>query len=201
MKPSPRRIQPFNPLDKRNLADSIAAKLFQQPCESLPPEAFWGAGVYALYYCGDFPLYTPIRNSPQSCASPIYVGKAVPKGARKGGIGLGEAPSSALFDRLADHASSLVAAGNLHIEDFRCRFLVVDDIWIPLAEAILIETFHPLWNSVVDGFGNHDPGAGRYAQKRSPWDVLHPGRVWANRLAPCAKTHEELLTAVRTALM
>ena len=34
----------------------------------------------------------------------------------------------------------------------------------------------------IDGFGNHDPGKGRYEQARSEWDVLHPGRVWADRL-------------------
>ena len=33
-----------------------------------------------------------------------------------------------------------------------------------------------LWNSLVDGFGNHDPGAGRYKGLRPRWDVLHPGR-------------------------
>jgi hypothetical protein len=34
----------------------------------------------------------------------------------------------------------------------------------------------------VEGFGINDPGKGRLNQKRSPWDVLHPGRGYADRL-------------------
>jgi len=71
---------------------------------------------------------------------------------------------------------------NLHREDFRCKFLVVDDIWIPLGESLLINRFRPVWNVVVDGFGNHDPGGGRYNQQIAPWDILHPGRVWSAKL-------------------
>jgi hypothetical protein len=70
------------------------------------------------------------------------------------------------------------------LEDFQCRFLVVDDIWIPLAESMLIEIFRPAWNMVIDGFGIHAPGKGRYGQQRSVWDSLHPGRSWAERLPP-----------------
>jgi hypothetical protein len=44
--------------------------------------------------------------------------------------------------------------------------------------------FSPLWNRKIDGFGNHDPGSGRYNQQRSPWDVIHPGRPWAAKLQP-----------------
>lgn len=160
----PIRVVPFNPLDKRNLAESIAKQLISQPVSVLPPAPFIGAGVYALYYGGDFPEYAEIKCESTNFDIPIYVGKAVPAGARKGGFGLGEEPRNVLLSRLQDHAKSISAATNLRIEDFRCRFLVVDDIWIPLAESILIETFRPLWNQVIDGFGNHDPGAGRYTK-------------------------------------
>ena len=196
----PIRITPFNPLDKRNLAESIATQLISQPLSVLPPSPFIGAGVYALYYSGDFPEYAGIKCSPTSFNVPIYVGKAVPAGTRKGGFGLGEDPGNVLQARLQDHAKSISAAINLRIEDFRCRFLVVDDIWIPLAESILIETFKPLWNQVIDGFGNHDPGAGRYNQKRSPWDVLHPGRAWADRLKPCSLSLDEIKIAIKDAI-
>ena len=54
---------------------------------------------------------------------------------------------------------------------------MVDDIWIPLGENILIERFKPLWNQVIDGFGNNDPGGRRATQYRSHWDVLHPGKT------------------------
>jgi len=46
-------------------------------------------------------------------------------------------------------------------------------------EAALIRCYTPVWNSSIDGFGNHDPGKGRYNQSKSDWDVLHPGRSWA----------------------
>ena len=40
-----------------------------------------------LYYVGNFPLYEPIAEANRNGLfnSPIYVGKAVPSGARKGG--------------------------------------------------------------------------------------------------------------------
>jgi hypothetical protein len=97
-----------------------------------------------------------------------------------------------LFNRLSDHADSIIQASNLEIDDFQCRYLVVDDIWIPLGESMLIDRFKPLWNVLIDGFGNHDPGAGRYQQKKSPWDALHPGRTWAERVQPCVKNKKEI---------
>ncbi len=53
---------------------------------------------------------------------------------------------------------------------------------ISTVEAAMTRKYNPLWNSQIDGFGNHDPGKGRYEQAKSEWDVLHPGREWANRL-------------------
>jgi hypothetical protein len=69
--------------------------------------------------------------------------------------------------------------------------LVVDDIWIPLGESLLIEKTKPLWNVVVDGFGNHAPGKGRPEQQLSSWDTLHPGRNWATKLQK-GKSIEEI---------
>lgn len=69
---------------------------------------------------------------------------------------------------------------------------MVDDIWIPLGENILIETFKSLWNRAIDGFGNKDPGNRRATQYRSPWDVLHPGRLFAEKLATSPLTSEFL---------
>jgi Eco29kI restriction endonuclease len=179
-----KNIKPFNPLDKKNLGESVAEFMLSAPVQDLPPEPFLGAGIYAIYYSGSLDLYQPIaqKNKNGQFQCPIYVGKAVPPGARKGGYGLDTDPSPSLFKRLAEHADSIRQASNLSLKDFHCRYLVVDDIWIPLAESLLIETFSPLWNLVIDGFGNHDPGAGRYNQQKSPWDVLHPGRSWAEKL-------------------
>lgn len=190
---------PFNPLDKRHLGESVAAAMLKSPVHSMPPEKFIGAGIYAIYYTGDFEAYNDLAkvNRDNQFTRPIYVGKAVPAGARKGGLGLGADPGTALYKRLNEHYESIKAAENLNEADFFCRYLVVDDIWIPLAESLLIEKFQPVWNRILDGFGNHDPGSGRYGQQKSPWDELHPGREWATRLKPCANTQEILRTRVK----
>lgn len=176
-------IIPFNPLDKASLGASVAEALLARPAVPLADlPVFRGAGVYALYYNGKFKPYRALAklNENSEFQVPIYVGKAVPPGSRKGGV-LDMKPGRALSNRLAEHAESIRATNNLRIEDLTCRFLVVDDIWIPLGEALLIARFAPLWNSLIDGFGNHDPGSGRHAGMRPRWDVLHPGRVWAER--------------------
>ena len=181
-----RRFETFNPLDKSHLGESVADALLDSEVEHLPPVPFEGAGVYAIYYTGPFPAYSSIanRNTDSRYSQPLYVGKAVPAGARKGNVGLGIAAGQVMSKRLSEHSKSIDQANNLDLKDFACRFLVVEDIWIPLAESLLISKFSPLWNKKIDGFGNHDPGKGRYAQRRSQWDTLHPGRNWAERLAP-----------------
>jgi hypothetical protein len=61
---------------------------------------------------------------------------------------------------------------------------------------MLIETFKPVWNRALDGFGNKDPGRRRAAQYKSPWDVLHPGRNFAEKQADGGMTPEFLTTRV-----
>ncbi len=178
-------ILPFNPLDKRNLGESVANALLARPVLPLNRlEPFVGAGVYAIYYAGGFPAYKAItkRNRDSAWCLPIYVGKAVPAGSRKGGMELGDSPGQVLYKRLRQHLESIEAANNLDSTDFGYRHLAVDDIWIPLGESLLIARFSPLWNTLIDGFGNHDPGKGRHAGLRPRWDTLHPGRAWEGRL-------------------
>ena len=81
---------PYNPLAKRNLAASIVTKLLHQEPQEIPPTKFLGAGIYLIYYTGVFPAYHEISkvNLGGHFAQPIYVGKAVPAGSRKGGQGL-----------------------------------------------------------------------------------------------------------------
>lgn len=190
-------VEPYNPLDKWNLGASAASAMLASDVQRLPPSPFIGAGVYAIYYRGDFEPYKKLVEMNQDgCNVPIYVGKAVPAGARKGGLGMNVDHGQALSNRLTEHFTSISKATNLDVNDFYCRFLVVDDIWIPLTESLLIERFKPLWNRCIDGFGNHDPGSGRYNQQRSPWDCIHPGREWADRLKPNANTVEQLLSKV-----
>lgn len=190
-------IKPYNPLDKRNLGASVAREMLLMEVQQLPPQKFIGAGVYAIYYRGNFEPYRRLAEiNADQWRLPIYVGKAVPAGARKGGLGLSVDHGPALYNRLSEHYESIMSAENLNIEDFVCRFLVVDDIWIPLAESMVIEQFKPLWNRCLDGFGNHDPGSGRYQQQRSPWDCIHPGRVWADKLQPNRMSTSKMLSSI-----
>jgi len=187
-------IVPFNPLDKKNLGASVAEAMLEQPVQQLGGlKPFNGVGIYAIYYVGDFAPYRPLaeRNKGGPFTAPLYVGKAVPAGARKGGV-LSEVKSRALYSRLSEHAESVAAVSNLKLDDFFCRFLVVDDILIKLGESLLITKFAPLWNALIDGFGNHDPGKGRYNGLRPKWDVLHPGRSWADKCAVRNETQEQI---------
>lgn len=190
---------PYNPLDKVNLARSIETELLDRdPLALSDVDSVVGAGVYVIYYTGDFEAYAPIRSDRELklFERPIYVGKAIPKGGRKGGLTKDAGRGTGLRDRLRDHASSIAEACNLELGDFWVRHLVVDDVWIPLGENMLIETFKPVWNVAIDGFGNHDPGTRRSTQFRSPWDVLHPGRGFATKLADSPATVDLLIGRV-----
>lgn len=189
-------MDPYNPLDKKNLGRSVAEALLLRPVSPLSQTAgLIGAGVYAIYYAGDFEPYRPVADGNRSgvFGQPIYVGKAVPKGARKGGLTFDAAKGRPLRDRLRQHASSVGEAQNLDVADFQFRALVVDDIWIPLGENMMIEEFKPIWNLVIDGFGNKTPGKRRETQYRSAWDVLHPGRTFADRLADSGNTPDAVI--------
>lgn len=194
---------PYNPLDKANLGKSVAEALIGRRAVPLDGLArFTGAGIYALYYSGRYPAYSALatRNIGGRFDAPIYVGKAIPKGGRKGAVAGPADTDRSLHGRLAEHADSVRAASNLDIADFHCRFLVTDEIWIPLGESLLITKFAPIWNNIVDGFGNHDPGKGRHAGKRPLWDVLHPGRPWALKCAERDDTTAQIDAQVRAFL-
>lgn len=192
-------LEPYNPLDKKRIGEQIAAALLAQPIHPLPPEKFIGAGVYALYYTGDFPSYALLSaaNKNGQYHLPIYVGKAVPDGTRKGGRNSSENQGAVLYRRLNEHAKSISAVKNLKLEDFCCRFLAVDDIWIVFTETILIEKFLPVWNCLLEGFGNHVPGKGRKSMITPAWDWYHPGRAWAEHLKPCSKTVAQFDAEIR----
>ncbi|WP_027834881.1 Eco29kI family restriction endonuclease [Maritalea myrionectae] len=191
--------RPFNPLEKAHLAESTARALLLRPLEKLPPsEPFEAAGIYAIYYLGKSEFYRGLNNKGEP--TPIYVGKADPKGGRQGALGWDTPPGYALHNRLRKHAQSIAAADNLDLSDFRCRYLWVDEAWIRLAERVLIMWFKPVWNLVVDGFGNNDPGSGRYKQARSSWDTLHPGREWAMKCALGRNPIDQIVKKIDTHL-
>lgn len=172
----------------------------ETPIHRLPPlQRFFGSGVYGLYYTGDYELYARItRVNRNTCILPIYIGKAVPQGWRTGrNIGL---QRQDLYRRLREHARSIQQIVNLRVEDFQCRFMILagieSDLVVPV-EAELIRRYKPLWNTVVDGFGNHDPGSGRYNQAKSSWDVLHPGRPWVERLTGESQNPEVVIARIQ----
>lgn len=205
-------MQPYNPLDRVELGKSVERALLARPLGPLPPSAsFPGAGLYAIYYVGGLDLYQFI--APPACKPgeiPIYVGRASAPGARQGALGLQSTTREpALFTRLKQHARSVQLAEEysvttglpgLRLKDFQCRYLVADDIWVPLAEALLIGHYRPVWNVLIDGFGNHDPGKGRTTQARSYWDMLHPGRAWAAKRPEAKKSVQQLRGEVITHL-
>ena len=171
------------------------------PIHPLPPAiGFPGVGIYALYYLGSLDLYSHVvRQNQQDYAQPIYVGKAVPAGWRTARAS-SATESRALYQRLREHTRSIASVENLEVSDFHCRFMILNGIETDLISAVesaLIRTCFPLWNTVVDGFGNHDPGKGRYNQARSEWDVLHPGRNWTNRLAGPAPKLERIIAKIQ----
>lgn len=178
-----RQVRGVHPLDRVNLGRSLETALLSRPLTPLtgvPP--FWGSGIYAIYFRGSgaHALYGRLADSP----SPIYVGRAVPRGARKGLVEEEEERRSrSLWERLDQHRDSVEQAQDLDVEDFRCRWLVADMLFVQMAERLMIQTYRPVWSLFIDGFGNHDPGGGREDQERSRWDTLHPGRYWAPKLA------------------
>jgi len=188
------------------MAESLVRELIDRPAHPLPPEdSFDGCGVYALYYAGDFGPYRALAERAATgdghAGPPIYVGKAVPSGARKGLVELEVPAEPNLYRRLREHARSIDEAENLELDAFHCRYLITAPVWIRLAENLMLARYQPLWNSFLDGFGIHDPGSGRYDQARSRWDTMHPGRRWADRVAdPTGYSAESLEEEVRRIL-
>ncbi len=172
----------YNPLSVDELGRNAARAVMEYPAEVLPlPEAFEGAGVYTLHYSGSFPAYAGMEPT-----EAIYVGQAVVTKTKR----------RPLFQRLGEHARSIEDAENLDLDDFRCRWLVLDTIWIGMTEQILIEQYRPVWNLTVAGFGNHNQGTTRNTQERSWWDTLHPGRRWASEQRPNETSIETILREI-----
>jgi hypothetical protein len=172
----------YNPLSEDSLSESLRRKIEEQTLLPFPPPAFRGAGLYALYYVGDFPLYADLKQHDPPV--PIYVGKAE-AGSSSYGRPHSGTDATKLWDRIKEHARSIrQATENLRTEDFLIRYLVLSDVWIVLGESALLQAYYPvLWNTFVTGFGSNPAGADRQ-NGRSIWDTLHGGRPRAVRLPP-----------------
>lgn len=165
----------FDPAEPSLIGNFVALAMVAQdrkPLGSLT--RFYGSGVYAIYYTGPNPLYAPISGT----ETPIYVGKADPKGNPKTAIDQG----TKLADRLSEHRRNIEKVSGIEIEDFECRALAVQTGYQAAAESHLIRMFRPIWNNetgILYGLGKHGDDATTRANNKSPFDTVHPGRKWA----------------------
>jgi Eco29kI restriction endonuclease len=180
----------FDPSNPKVVGRFVALAMVAQdrhPLADIPK--FYGSGVYAIYYTGSFPAYRPISGT----ETPIYVGQASPS------VSNARTPidqGAKLCGRLSDHRKNIgKAANSLNLADFEFRSLVVQSGWETAAEDYLIHLFRPIWNSetnILYGIGKHGDSATTRANKRSPWDTLHPGRTWAAASTDDAKSIEQI---------
>jgi hypothetical protein len=185
----------FDPSNPKVVGRFVSLALVAQPRHPLGqiPRTY-GSGVYAIYYRGEYPLYAPISGT----ETPIYVGQAAPlaNNARTP-----KEQGARLYSRLGEHKRNIAKASTtLGLDAFDCRSLVVQSGWETAAEDYLIHLFHPIWNSetnILYGLGKHGDDAETRANKRSPWDTLHPGRAWAAKTAEDAKTPDQIASELR----
>ena len=110
----------FDPSSPKTIGRFISIAMIAQDRVPLADvEPFYGSGIYAIYYKGEYDLYKPILGT----ETPIYVGKADPA------TSVAEDPREQecrLARRLGDHRKNISrAATTLDISDFDCRWLVV----------------------------------------------------------------------------
>ena len=182
----------FDPADPLRVAELIVNTMRAQPKLPLAElRKFWGAGVYAIYYKGDFDAYQPIKGTNH----PIYVGKADPADTH---ANTSEGQGPRLSARLGEHAKN-IAKTNLRVEDFEYRYLVVKSAWQKAAEEHLIAVYKPIWNNETNicyGLGKHGDKSTTRGNERSPWDMLHPGRKWAEGNPPNSKSVAQIKAAI-----
>jgi len=179
----------FDPFEPKTVGRMVALALLAQPLVPLSsvPDSY-GSGIYAIYYTGTHPLYSAIGGT----ETPIYVGKADPK---EPDASNPREQGNKLTGRLREHAGTIVEAEEyansgqlpsylhpIRLADFKSRRLVCATNAQLVAEVHLIKMFWPLWNSETKacwGMSKHGDAAITRKNKRSPWDVVHPGRDWA----------------------
>lgn len=165
----------FDPLSVENVGVTLAVELISRPMLRLPLEhRFSGAGIYALYYLGRHSAYKAFMALDKGkCRYPVYIGRAAGENAKQG-FRTSTTSEAKLYGRIRQHVSSIEQVSNLSIDDFRCRYLVLNDAYISLAESVMIRLFRPPWNGM--SLGSNPVGGPRMAGKESLWDSLHPGR-------------------------
>lgn len=172
-----RPISVFDPGNPRTVGFFVALALLAQPRKKLSErEDFYGAGIYSIFYNGNFPLYSEIRRT----ETPIYVGQAV-SGNQDAHTPIEQ--GRRLAARLNEHRKNIDRASRtLQLRDFEYKSLVIQSGWESTAENYLIRLFRPIWNKetkIIQGFGKHGDRATTRQNRKSTWDTLHPGRNWA----------------------
>lgn len=189
----------FDPGNPDLVARFVALALVAQSKTPLAEvDEFYGSGVYAIYYRGSFEPYMPISGK----EVPLYVGKAEPENPN---ARIPIEQGIKLSGRLKEHRKNIErAVTTLDVKDFECRYLVVQSGWEKAAESYLINFFEPIWNNetgICYGIGKHGDSAATRANRRSPWDTLHPGRLWAaNTTLSDALTEVQIRNLVSTHL-
>lgn len=185
----------FDPANPKIIGRFVSLALVAQkrhPLAEIPKT--YGSGVYAIYYKGNFELYRPLSGS----ETPIYLGQAAPASNH---ARTPREQGDKLSSRLSTHKRNISkATSTISIDDFEFRSLVVQSGWETAAEDYLIHLFRPIWNSEINilyGFGKHGDDALTRANKRSPWDTLHPGRAWAAASTEDAKSISQIEREVR----
>lgn len=129
----------FNPLGLAQMSENLRSALEAQPRVALAGlQPFTGAGLYALYYRGNLPIYQDLSET----LVPLYVGKA-----EAGNSSYGDSPNERkpkLYKRIDKHRASISEANNLSVEDFDVRYILLDDVWIVLGERALLRAYSPV---------------------------------------------------------
>lgn len=184
----------FDPANPEAIGRVVAMALLSQPKVNLwEVPRFYGSGIYAIYYNGNFEPYSYLSGKDH----PIYVGKADPA------VANARTPTEQgekLCKRLKEHFKSVQKATNLEQEDFTCRFLVVASGWQEAAEKYLINLYKPIWNKetkICYGIGKHGDSADTRGNKRSPWDTMHSGRKWAGNTVTDQFSEEKIVELIK----
>src|SRR5690625_270334 len=169
----------FDPSNPNVVGAFIALALQSRnraPLSEVRESPFHGSGIYAIYYCGGFDVYSALEGTEH----PIYTGKSDPVSpAATTPVAQGQK----LFRRLKEHAKSIDKGEYIDLTGFEYRYLVVQSGWQTAAGRFLIDWFKPIWNNEMNicfGIGKHGDSSTTRANQRSPWDTLHPGRPWAS---------------------
>lgn len=177
----------FDTADPKVAARMATLALLSQPRIPLcNVPCIHGSGIFAIYYEGANPLYTGISGS----ETPIYVGRVDPE--REDASSPVE-QGTRLTRRLSELGRSITSAETyassrwpgseaIRLSDFQYKHLVCATHAQLIAAKYLTELFWPLWNNetlTCWGIAKHGYSTETRMNRRSPWDVAHPGRGWA----------------------